>query len=100
MNALEYAVNSSAGIFVDSCLIHCQTLDDKPWSTYAVGGRTMRDAFQDWYFERSESIQTIDCPFPCNPTCPVDGVNTGFISRGHPFIIATLIILAVPYLII
>ena len=62
--------SSSAGIFADSCLIHCQTLNDEPWSTYAVGGQTMREIFQDWYFERSSAkYQEVDCPFPCNPTC-------------------------------
>jgi hypothetical protein len=43
---LAPALDSSAGIFADSCLIHCQTLEDKPWATYAVGGKTMKEAFE------------------------------------------------------
>jgi hypothetical protein len=80
---LAPALDSSAGIFADSCLIHCQTLEDKPWATYAVGGKTMREAFEDWYFEKSsEKYQEVDCPFPCNPTCPVDtGTGAGSTNR-------------------
>ena len=69
---LAPALNStSAGIFGDSCLIHCQTLQDLPWATYTVGGQTMRETFEDWYFQNtSANFKEIDCPFPCNPTCP------------------------------
>ena len=74
--------SSSAGIFADSCLIHCQTLNDEPWSTYAVGGQTMRETFQDWYFERSSAkYQEVDCPYPCNPTCPEPKIN----NLNNPF---------------
>jgi hypothetical protein len=70
---LAPAVNSSAGIFADSCVVHCQTLTDEPWSTYAVDGKTTREAFEEWYFEKgSGDHQRIDCPFPCNPSCPLD----------------------------
>lgn len=63
--------SSSAGIFADSCLIHCQTLEDKPWATYTVGNQTMRETFEDWYFKQSSAkYKEVDCPFPCNPTCP------------------------------
>ena len=63
--------SSSTGIFADSCLIHCQTLQDEPWATYAVGDQTMRETFEDWYFDKSSAkYQEVDCPYPCNPTCP------------------------------
>ena len=77
---LSPALNSSStGIFADSCLIHCQTLQDLPWATYTVGGQTMRESFEDWYFEKtSAKSQEIDCAFPCNPTCPVPKQNSVF----------------------
>ena len=51
--------SNSTGLFLDSCLIHCQTLTDEPWSKYGVGGQTMRDTFADWYFDRpsGENLQ-------------------------------------------
>ena len=77
---LSPALNSSStGIFADSCLIHCQTLQDLPWATYTVGGQTMRESFEDWYFEKtSAKSHEIDCAFPCNPTCPVPKQNSVF----------------------
>ena len=80
---LAPAVNSSAGIFADSCVIHCQTLMDEPWSTYSIDGKTTREAFEEWYFEKgSGDHQRIDCPFPCNPSCPLESPTTGTSSSG------------------
>ena len=63
--------SSSTGIYADSCLIHCQTLTDEPWAGYRVGGQSMRETFANWYVERSSTHhKVVDCPFPCNPTCP------------------------------
>ena len=45
----------------------------------------MREAFEDWYFEKSsEKYQEVDCPFPCNPTCPVDTGPPGTVDTGPP----------------
>ena len=100
LTALESAVNVSAGIFADSCLIHCQTLEDEPWATYTVDDRTMRESFEDWYFDRDpDNIQSIDCPFPCNPTCPVESRPTDGIpvTEGFAFLITALLLLAVAH---
>ena len=71
--------SSSSGIFADSCLIHCQTLTDEPWALYTVGGQTMRQTFEDWYFEISNTTyKEVDCAWPCNPTCPVPAPTTVF----------------------
>ena len=96
LTQLAPALDSSAGIFADSCLIHCQTLEDKPWATYAVGNKTMREAFEDWYFEKgSDKFQEVDCPFPCNPTCPVDtGTGASSTNRlGSLFFLLFLLVL-------
>ena len=64
---------SQNGYFFDSCFIHCQTIeDDVAWSQIRVGGRSIVQAFGDWYFERSGRTRLRDCDadLPCNPTCP------------------------------
>ena len=110
LEQLSPVLNSSAGIFADSCLIHCQTLDDKPWATYAVGNQTMREAFEDWYFEKSSGkYQEVDCAFPCNPTCPVEDKpdpgsgdaeppGTGAGSTNKLGSLLFLLLLLVPYI--
>ena len=66
------------GYFLDSCYIHCQTIeDDVAWTQIGINGHTMVEAFGDWYFERSMEIRLKDCDeFPCNPTCPNLGSGT------------------------
>ena len=64
--------STSTGIFADSCLIHCQTLEDTAWGTYSVGGQSMRQTFEDWYFTKTPAnTKEVDCPFPDNRSCPV-----------------------------
>ena len=70
--------SSSTGIFGDSCLIHCQTLEDTPWATYAVGGQTMRETFEAWYFQTHADYKEVDGPFPDNRSCPVAKKATMF----------------------
>jgi hypothetical protein len=73
LHQLTPALDSeTTGIFADSCLVHCQTLTDDTWTQFLVGGQSMRDTFSDWYYGRgSGRSREVDCPFPCNPTCPV-----------------------------
>ncbi|KAM3406178.1 hypothetical protein ACQJBY_000311 [Aegilops geniculata] len=59
------------GIFIDSCFIHCQTLDSVTWhspSSPRVNNKTMAEAVGDWFFDRRE-VKELDCEYPCNPTC-------------------------------
>jgi hypothetical protein len=70
--------SSSTGIFGDSCLIHCQTLEDTSWATYAVGGQTMRETFEAWYFQTPADYKEVDGPFPDNRSCPVAKKATMF----------------------
>ncbi|XP_022109459.1 pectin acetylesterase 5-like isoform X1 [Acanthaster planci] len=61
------------GMFVSSCYAHSQVFHDDTWSTYRVGGKTTREAFGDWYFERTPPAQSryMDCSmdYNCNPSC-------------------------------
>uniref|UniRef100_A0A452XN20 Pectin acetylesterase n=3 Tax=Aegilops tauschii subsp. strangulata TaxID=200361 RepID=A0A452XN20_AEGTS len=59
------------GIFIDSCFIHCQTLNSVTWhspSSPRVNNKTMAEAVGDWFFDRRE-VKELDCKYPCNPTC-------------------------------
>ncbi|OMO93717.1 Pectinacetylesterase [Corchorus olitorius] len=73
LSALSGGVNSSSrGLFIDSCYAHCQAGKQITWSSDsspAVGNTKIAKAVGDWYYERSP-VQKIDCPYPCNPSCP------------------------------
>ena len=78
--------SETTGVFADSCLVHCQTLNDVTWMQYRVGGQSMRDTFSDWYFGGSSGKdKEVDCVFPCNPTCPVSlEPDTGHRQNSNP----------------
>ena len=67
--------SASSGYFLDTCYVHCQTVQDaNPWNNFEIEGRSMQQAFGDWYFERPGNTRLKDCDeLPCNPTCPIDG---------------------------
>ncbi|EEE62081.1 hypothetical protein OsJ_16865 [Oryza sativa Japonica Group] len=59
------------GFFIDSCFIHCQSLNSLTWhspSSLRVNNKTIAEAVGDWFFDRRE-VKEIDCEYPCNPTC-------------------------------
>ena len=57
------------GAFLDSCLIHTQSLYSKSWDSYKVKGQSIRETFADWYFDRAGEDKEVDCAYPCNLTC-------------------------------
>lgn len=62
-------LSSGTGVFIDSCLIHCQTLTDTPWMSYAVNGLVMRDAFAAW-FDGGVALKAVDnALWPNNKSC-------------------------------
>uniref|UniRef100_A0A0E0JS21 Pectin acetylesterase n=1 Tax=Oryza punctata TaxID=4537 RepID=A0A0E0JS21_ORYPU len=64
------------GLFIDSCFMHCQTKYNISWSSQfspVLGNKTVAKAVGDWYFERSQTVEEIDCEYPCNPTCKLTG---------------------------
>ena len=76
------------GYFLDSCYIHCQTFEnDTVWTQFAINGRSIRNTFGDWYFDRSTNTRLKDCDgYPCNPTCPY--IDSGAIgSLSNPYLV-------------
>ena len=68
--ALEPAVESTAnGLFTDSCLYHCQSLENRSWSEIKVGGQNAHDTFSAWYLKGPGKGKEIDGEYPNNPTC-------------------------------
>ncbi|KAF7825674.1 pectin acetylesterase 5-like [Senna tora] len=60
------------GMFINSCFIHCQTVQEETWhsaNSPKINNKTIAESVGDWYFNRSEDVKQIDCPYPCNPTC-------------------------------
>ena len=82
------------GYFLDSCYIHCQTIeDDLAWNVVAINGVTIAESFGDWYFNRSNNTRLKDCDdeFPCNPTCPAGAIKS---TISHYLLVLTLCMLA------
>ncbi|KAK4803303.1 hypothetical protein SAY86_001506 [Trapa natans] len=62
----------STGMFIDSCYVHCQSERQELWfrdDSPVLSNRTIAKAVADWFYQRAP-FQKIDCPYPCNPTCP------------------------------
>ena len=59
------------GVFIDSCVVHCQSLSANTWTQYKVDGQTMGETIYAWMTGNSTSHKSkeIDCAYPCNPTC-------------------------------
>lgn len=63
--------SSSRGMFIDSCSGHCQTELQELWymsGSPALNKTRIAKAVGDWFYDRNQ-FQSIDCPYPCNPTC-------------------------------
>ncbi|KAL8115942.1 hypothetical protein AgCh_022439 [Apium graveolens] len=63
LNALPKSSNASfRGMFISSCLNHCQTQDQRNWDTdpgFKVDDKTMAQALGNWFYGR-RSVQIID----------------------------------------
>ncbi|KAL6613717.1 hypothetical protein ACP70R_035987 [Stipagrostis hirtigluma subsp. patula] len=67
----EFKNRRDWGMFINSCFIHCQSMDSLTWhspSAARINNKTAAEAVGDWFFNRSE-VKEIDCAYPCNPTC-------------------------------
>ncbi|XP_074379194.1 pectin acetylesterase 5-like isoform X2 [Apium graveolens] len=90
LKALNGFLQLNGGVFINSCFIHCQSLaeiwhgpaspkiNNKVCSLHDVliymllyccfSGQTVAESVGEWYFN-DKTVQQIDCPYPCNPTC-------------------------------
>ena len=61
-----------SGRFIVSCIDHSLSLFDETWTGLVVSGKSIQQAFGDWFYERGSrpKYNFVDCPYPCNPTCP------------------------------
>ncbi|KAK7292659.1 hypothetical protein RJT34_15510 [Clitoria ternatea] len=67
----EFQQQKEIGTFINSCFIHCQTEMGVTWhspNSPKINDKTIAESVADWFFDQ-ESVNRIDCPYPCNPTC-------------------------------
>ena len=59
------------GAFIDSCVIHCQSLSTTSWTQFKVDNQTVGDTFYAWMTGNTAVYKSkvVDCAYPCNPTC-------------------------------
>lgn len=59
------------GAFIDSCLVHCQSLSTTSWTQFRVDNQTVGDTFYAWLTGSTDTYKpkAVDCAYPCNPTC-------------------------------
>ncbi|CAI9784709.1 unnamed protein product [Fraxinus pennsylvanica] len=72
INALTgIGVPTSRGYYINSCYTHCQTEGETWFGSHSpvLNNKTIAEAVGDWFFDRSQ-FQEIDCPYPCDKTCP------------------------------
>lgn len=43
--------------------------------------QTVAEAIGDWYFDR-EITKEVDCPYPCNPTCPMPELTPAILAAN------------------
>ncbi|KAL6853313.1 hypothetical protein ACP4OV_019342 [Aristida adscensionis] len=67
----EFKTRREWGMFINSCFIHCQSMNSLTWhspSAARINNKTAAEAVGDWFFNR-RAVKEIDCEYPCNPTC-------------------------------
>ena len=66
------ALSPDSGRFIVSCIDHSMSLFDETWNGIKVKGKSIQQAFGDWFFNRVPRGKSnlIDCKYPCNLSCP------------------------------
>ncbi|XP_065663750.1 uncharacterized protein LOC124816442 [Hydra vulgaris] len=73
IRSTEYFMHlPKSGRFLVSCIDHSLSLFDETWTGVSVEGKSIQQAFGDWFYERGNRSKHnfVDCPYPCNPSCP------------------------------
>ncbi|XP_065888035.1 uncharacterized protein [Dysidea avara] len=65
------------GAFIDSCVIHCQSLSTTSWTQFKVDNQTVGDTFYAWMTGNTAMYKSkvVDCAYPCNPTCSKTAIS-------------------------
>lgn len=76
-----------SGRFIVSCIDHSLSLFDETWTGLVVSGKSIQQAFGDWFYERGSrpKYNFVDCPYPCNPTCPWSITYSFFANQRRVF---------------
>ena len=77
---------NTTGVFANSCFAHGQVILDYTWSKSKVDGKTLSEAFHDWFVDDDVMMKSslgdvktttatkrhvyADCRLPCNGSCP------------------------------
>jgi len=66
------SLSPDSGRFIVSCIDHSMSLFDETWNGIKVNGKSIQQAFGDWFFNRvtRDKSSLIDCKYPCNLSCP------------------------------
>lgn len=83
----EFKKRRDWGMFIDSCFIHCQSMNPLTWhspSASRINNKTSAEAVGDWFFDRRE-VKEIDCEYPCNPTCYSVVLDRPYKEEWHCF---------------
>ncbi|KAJ9152406.1 hypothetical protein P3X46_025974 [Hevea brasiliensis] len=87
LSALYKSANSSSkGLYIDSCYTHCQTETQETWfmaDSPMLSKTKIAKAVGDWFYDRIP-FKKIDCPYPCNPTCPNNVLNQPYHPEKGP----------------
>ena len=71
LRALRPVFDSNrTALFADACLVHTQCVINPLLTTIQVENVTISQAFANWYRGGVENRLRIDCPYPCNLSCP------------------------------
>ncbi|KAL0715000.1 hypothetical protein Bca4012_021979 [Brassica carinata] len=68
----SFSASPQNGLFINSCFTHCQSESQDTWfaeDSPKLNGKSLAESVGDWYFDRSDNVKDIDCPYPCDKTC-------------------------------
>ncbi|CAG7866209.1 unnamed protein product [Brassica rapa] len=68
----SFSASPQNGLFINSCFTHCQSEIQDTWFTQdspKLNGKRVAESVGDWYFDRTNNVKAIDCPYPCDKTC-------------------------------
>ncbi|KAH0912572.1 hypothetical protein HID58_035893, partial [Brassica napus] len=62
----SFSASPQNGLFINSCFTHCQSEIQDTWFTQdspKLNGKRVAESVGDWYFDRTNNVKAIDCPY-------------------------------------